>query len=125
MRRFRPVLDILRQYRLAMAIGSACILVTRAANMSMPHFIKSAFDAMLTTKEDGARLVFLLAAGLVGVACVRGLFQYWMRWLLMGASRRLETDLRQRVFEHLTSLHFGWFDTARTGDILSRLTADV
>jgi ATP-binding cassette subfamily B protein len=48
-----------------------------------------------------------------------------MRWLVIGTSRRIDHDLRARIYARLVRLHFGWFDTARTGDILSRVTADV
>ncbi len=126
MRRFRPVLEILARCRLALFLGFACILVTQAANMAIPRFVlQEAFDELTQAREGARDRVLLLAALLVGIALVRGVSQYWMRWLLMGTSRRMETDLRQRIFEHLARLHFGWFDTARTGDVLSRATADV
>src|SRR5690349_14719488 len=145
MRRFRPVLEILARYRLHLAVGFACILVTQTANMTMPLLIQRAFDALgggsgnlpavrflqravddlVGHAGDPRARVLFVAICLVCVAILRGAFQYWMRWLLMGVSRRMETDLRQRLFERLTRLHFGWFDRARTGDILSRLTADI
>ncbi len=51
--------------------------------------------------------------------------QFWMRWLHIRSSRDFEARLRERLFRHLTTLGYGYFNRARTGDIMSRLTADV
>ncbi len=51
--------------------------------------------------------------------------QFWMRWLFIRSSRSFEERLRNRVFAHLSTLSFSFFNRARTGDIMSRLTADV
>jgi ATP-binding cassette subfamily B protein len=46
---------------------------------------------------------------------------YLVSWL----GERVAADLRRDVFGHVVGLSPAFFDTARTGDILSRLTADV
>lgn len=51
--------------------------------------------------------------------------QFWMRWLFIRASRRFECRLRDSLFEHISSLSFSAFNRMRTGDIMSRLTADI
>jgi ATP-binding cassette subfamily B protein len=45
--------------------------------------------------------------------------------LVSWLGERVAGDLRRVVFEHVLRLSPAWFETARTGDILSRLTADV
>jgi ATP-binding cassette subfamily B protein len=93
--------------------------------MSIPKVLQAAVDALTAAGPDARGAILVLAGILLGIALVRGVFQYLMRHLLMGTSRRVERSLRQRIFEHLSRLHFGWFDTARTGDVLTRATADV
>ncbi len=125
MRRFAPVLEILRAHRWKLYVGLLCILVTQAAQVAVPQVLKAAVDALTIPARPDMDAVRTLALVLVAVAAVRGVSQFFMRLLIVGVSRRLDTELRARIFEHLERLHFGWFDTARTGDILSRVTADV
>ncbi len=125
MRRFRPVLQILAKYRLLLYIGFACVLVTQAAHMVLPRLVQVGVEAITDPGAVDRSVVNRMALFIILLAVVRAVSQFWMRWILVGVSRRMETDLRQRVFEHLSRLHFGWFDTARTGDVLSRLTADI
>ncbi|MCK6479906.1 MAG: ABC transporter ATP-binding protein [Planctomycetaceae bacterium] len=124
MHRFTPVLEILRRHRPALYLGLLCILVTQAAYMTIPRLIQVAVDSLKVVPLD-PDLVPRTALLVLGIAAVRAVSQYWMRWLIVGVSRKMESELRSRVFEHLSRLHFGWFDTARTGDVLSRLTADI
>lgn len=72
-----------------------------------------------------ASRVYREAGFLVGTAVLTAFCQYWMRWLYIGVSRHFEYRLRNELFEHLTKLSFGYFNRARTGDLMSRLTSDV
>lgn len=62
---------------------------------------------------------------LVAIAAVRGVFKFLQRWWIVGVSRRVETDLKQDLFEKLASLPFSFHNRSRSGDIVSRLTSDV
>lgn len=62
----------------------------------------------------------LLAAVLVLAGATFGRF-YLVSWL----GERLVADLRRDVYDHVLSLSPGWFETTRTAEIVSRLTADV
>src|SRR3712207_5061890 len=65
------------------------------------------------------------AAGMVTVALVAGALRYWMRELINGVSRYIETDLRNELFRHLTILDAGFFGRMRTGELMARLTNDL
>ena len=124
-RRFRPVLEIASGYRLALVLGFLCVLPTQAANMAKPQLFKDVVDALGAAGPPDLSAVKTAVLVLLLLFVVRCATQYWMRWLLIGFSRRLDHDLRERIYARLVRLHFGWFDTARTGDILSRVTSDV
>ncbi len=125
MTRFTPVLEILRRHRRALAAGFACVVVTQAANMAVPQLLRAALDALQAAEGPDLDLVRTAALLVVAFALVRATSQYWMRWLIVGTSRRLDFELRERIFAKLETLHFGWHDASRTGDVLSRVTADV
>src|SRR6476620_2848450 len=69
--------------------------------------------------------VVMFAAILIALSAVKGLFQYWMRVILIGMSRDVEFDLRNDIFAHLIRLSFDFYGKYRTGDIMARATNDL
>ena len=86
-----------------------------------------------TTADDPRRGGFLpqrrglraLRGYLVGLALLKGIFQYWMRVILIGISRDIEFDLRNDLFAHLIRLSPEYYARTRTGDIMARATNDL
>src|SRR5689334_1857917 len=78
----------------------------------------------LTRGVTRAKLVeygsLLLAIGVVG-----GVFRFLMRRILIGASRHIEYDMRNDFFARLETLPLAYFQTHRTGDLMSRATNDL
>ena len=69
---------------------------------ALPLVIRDGIDSLTA----GFRLEKLLwlAALLVGLSLAKGIFQYWMRVILIGISRDIEYDLRNDLFHHLIGL---------------------
>ncbi len=74
--------------------------------------------------HEGALFV-RFALYLVGLALVKGVFQFWMRVILIGISRDIEYDLRNDLFRHLARLSPDYYGRTRTGDIMARATNDL
>ncbi|HEX7361982.1 MAG TPA: ABC transporter ATP-binding protein [Bryobacteraceae bacterium] len=112
-----------RRYRGGIALGILALFMKDALAVALPVVIKDGIDSL----TRGFRLDFLLemAALLVGIALVKGIFQYWMRVILIGISRDMEYDLRNDLFAHLAGLSQDFYATYRTGDIMSRATNDL
>jgi ATP-binding cassette subfamily B protein len=62
---------------------------------------------------------------LLGIGIVGGVFLFLMRRILMGASRHIEYDIRNDFFAHLEKLPLAYFESHRTGDLMSRATNDL
>ena len=62
---------------------------------------------------------------LLAISAGGGVFRYFMRRLIIGASRRVEYDLRSDFFAQLQRFPREYFDKARTGDLMSRASADL
>ena len=81
---------------------------------------------MTSWKRDFTLKALVGLAGLLLVlALMKGVFQYWMRWILIGISRDIEYDLRNDLFSHLTKLSQRFYQSYRTGDLMSRATNDM
>ena len=119
----RRLLAYLLRYRTAFAAGFVCVVGTAAIGLATPWVLKLAIDD-LTLGVDAAKI--RLYAGLVfALAAAGGTLRFLMRRIIIGASRRIEYDLRNDFFAHLQRLDLRYFQSHRTGDLMSRATNDL
>jgi ATP-binding cassette subfamily B multidrug efflux pump len=122
----RPLLRLLpyyRPYRRHVGAGLIVIIVSAALGSVPPWLLRSAIDGIRAGTSMSR--VALLGAAIVGLAILAGLGHFWMRELLNGLSRRIEYDLRNDLFRHLTALDASFYGRNRTGDLMARLTNDI
>ena len=122
-RNLRPLFPYLKKYRSAYIWGGLCVLLTNGTWILFPLVIRGAIDDL----RGGVTLhkLGIAALLLVGVAVVKGIFQFLTRWIVIGASREIEFDLRNDLFRHLESLSYSFYQRTRTGDIMARATNDL
>jgi ATP-binding cassette subfamily B multidrug efflux pump len=120
---FSRLIGYVRRYRTTFIVGLICSFVTTGITLVAPLVLQHAIDD-LTTGVTRLKLTFyggaLLAIGMVG-----GVFRFWTRRVLTGVSRAIEYDMRNDFFAHLEKLPLGYFQTHRTGDLMSRATNDL
>jgi ATP-binding cassette subfamily B multidrug efflux pump len=120
---FRRLLGYGLRYRRDFLTGLWCVIVTTAVALVSPMVLRYAVDD-LTEGVTRAKLLqyagLLLAIGITG-----GFFRFLMRRVLIGASRHIEYDMRNDFFAHLEKLPASYFQTHRTGDLMSRATNDL
>ncbi|HYM11230.1 MAG TPA: ABC transporter ATP-binding protein [Bryobacterales bacterium] len=119
----RTLAPYLARYRWRLAAGIGALVMKDASAAVGPLIIRRMIDAL--TAGLSIRLVWNAGLLLLAVAAVKGFFQYWMRWILIGVSRDIEYDLRNDLFARLTLLTPKFYGTHRTGDIMSRATNDL
>ncbi len=113
----------MQRYRTGLALGIGSLVMKDVLAASLPIVLKYAVDSL--TRGFVLRLVLQLAALLIGLALVKGIFQYWMRVIIIGISRDIEFDLRNDLFDHLVELSQDFYSRYRTGDIMARSTNDL
>ncbi len=111
------------RYRAGMALGLLCLVLKDVMQAAQPLMIRGAVDAL--TQSLGSRAAMRFAAYLVGLSLLKGIFQYWMRVIIIGISRDIEYDLRNDLFRHLVKLSPDYYQGTRTGDIMARSTNDL
>jgi ATP-binding cassette subfamily B protein len=113
----------LARYRGKIAAGVGALVAKDLAGAGVPLLIKWAIDSL--TAGAALSRVAWLAAAVVGLSLLKGVFMYWMRVILVGVSRDVEYDLRNDLFAHLVKLDSGFFSRYRTGDVMARATNDL
>jgi len=122
-RNLRTLFPYLVRYRWRYVAGMAALVFKSFTAASIPLLIGLVVDDL--TREFTLEALMEWAAILLLLAAVKGLFQYWMRWILIGASRQIEFDLRSDLFGHLANLSQRFYQSYRTGDLMSRATNDM
>ena len=74
---------------------------------------------------DGGWAIAAVAAGLIGLALVQGLFAFSMGRLAAMTGEGVARRLRNYLFDHIQRLHFGYHDSMQTGELIQRATSDV
>jgi len=120
------LLPYLLQYRLLLL---ACILLTVGGNLlalAGPYVSGLAIDAMeLGTGRVDFSSVGFYSALMVLLYIASAVLSYALTRLMIVISRRVVNTMRRDVFNKLTELPVGYFDTNQTGDILSRISYDI
>jgi len=120
----RPLIPYLKKYRSAYIWGGICVLLMNGTWVLFPPIIGRAIDGM---RKTGVSLhtIGVLALMLLAVSVVKAIFQFLIRWVLIGASREIEFDLRNDMFRHLEGLSYSFYQRTRTGDIMAKATNDL
>jgi ATP-binding cassette subfamily B protein len=124
MTHYRILLPYFRRNLGILAIGVSSLLIVDLLQLFIPRVIKLAVDDLTRYQATSARL--LSYAGMV-LALALGIvvFRFVWRRCLFGHSRQVEEALRNRLFAHLQTLSFSYFDRANTGDLMAHATNDV
>jgi ATP-binding cassette subfamily B multidrug efflux pump len=119
----RPLLPFLGRYRARLAVGLTLVVISSALSSVVPWLLRAAIDGLRAGAPPSR--AWRIAAGMVALALGAGVLRFYMREILNGVSRRVEFDLRNALFVHLTSLDESYFARTRTGDLMARLTNDL
>ncbi len=132
-RRLRPLralLPFVAPYRKQIALALLFLLLAAASTLALPYAVKLLVDgglALPAGTDVGARLVAIRGhfLQLFGVAVALGLFTSARFYMVSWIGERVTTDLRQAVYAHVLQQSPQFFETLKTGEVLSRLTTDT
>ncbi|HJQ97117.1 MAG TPA: ABC transporter ATP-binding protein [Candidatus Polarisedimenticolaceae bacterium] len=119
----RGIWRFLQPYRSRYAVGLAWLLATNALALGIPWLLRAAVHEL----EAGTtrRTLAVYALGIVALALVQSLTRTLSRLAILGASRLAAYDVREAFFAKLLTLDARFYDTQRTGDIMSRGVNDL
>ena len=113
----------LLRYKPRIAASLFAVTVAAAATLAVPLAIRRMIDFGFSAESAGLINTYFFA--LIAVAGVLALASGARFYFVTTLGERVVADLRTDVFRHLCSLDAEFFDSARTGELLSRLTADT
>jgi len=121
---FRSLVPYFRKYSLNYAVGFFFLIVVDAAQVILPQFIRQAVDIASSGVFEIKRVIIPCAV-MVGLMGIVSLGRFFWRYFIHGASRRIETELREKLFGHLLSLSYDFYQKNKIGDLMARATNDL
>ena len=124
--RLRPLkllLPYVAHYRGRAVAALVALLIASIATLVVPIAVRRMIDFGFTTDHVG--LIDQYFGVMLGVVAVLAMASAARYYLVTSLGERVVADLRSAVFSHITQLSAPFFDTAKTGELISRLSADT
>lgn len=123
-------MEILRQLKRFYApekkfiVGAILFLVLATGiGLVQPYLVSYLIDKVILPRNF--ELVAPISLSVVGVVCLKALNQFLHGFCGGRLGNRVATKMRNTLYEKLNTLSFQYYDKAKTGDLMSRLTADL
>jgi len=123
LRALKPLLPYGARYRGRVALALFALIIASVATLTVPVAVRGMIDHGFSA--DGAGLIDRYFGIMIAVVAVLALASAARYFLVITLGERVVADLRKDVFAHLSRLDAEFYDTARTGELVSRLTADT
>jgi len=115
--------EVVVAYRWRLALGLVLMLLSRLAGLVLPASSKYLIDNVIGKHE--ARLLPLIALAVGAATLVQAATGFALSQVLGVAAQRAITDMRKRVQEHVARLPVSYFDSTKTGVLISRIMSDA
>jgi len=120
----KTLTSLVLDYKFSVLAGIVALSIVDLAQLTIPQIIQRAIDA-LTIKNAGINALTKYALYILGLAFVMSIFRFYWRYFILGASRKIELNLRNRFFSHLQSLSFDFYAEKKTGDLMAHTVNDI
>ena len=121
---FKTLKRDIMENRWRILIGLFALIIVDVLQLFIPRIIKYAIDD-LTSGVISPHQLLLYGIEVLILSIGIGGFRYVWRYLLLGAARRVEKALRDRLFLHLQTLSFSYFSRTKVGDLMAHATNDI
>jgi ATP-binding cassette subfamily B multidrug efflux pump len=120
---FRQLKQFYWPERRLMFVSICCLMITTALGLIYPNLLRYLIDDVINKSQFN--LVPRLSLLVVLVVSTKALFQFLHGFSGGRVGNRVAYSMRNALYDKLQYLSFQYYDKARTGDLMSRLTADL
>ena len=121
--KLKVIIKYLKPYKKEFFFGAIALLVVNILSVLIPLEVKNIIDQL----KDGFSSNFVISKSLwlMFLATSMGLIRLFSRQIVFGIGRKVEVNLRQKLFDHLLIQDPVWIQKKGSGDIISRATSDI
>jgi ABC-type multidrug transport system fused ATPase/permease subunit len=114
---------LVRPRRASLGLGFILIVINRVSGFVLPSSTRYLIDDVINKHQSSLLLPLTLAV--VGATAIQGITSFSLTQLLSVAGQRLIAELRCKVQEHIGRLPVTYYDSNKTGQLVSRIMSDV
>ena len=119
----KSLLKVLIKWKKKIILGVLALLIVDSAQLILPLVIRSVISAIEKEKEFIAFIKYSLLVVLLSLFVV--VFRFFWRHFILGAGREIEAYLREKLYNHLITLHPSFFQKKGIGNLMAHLTNDL
>jgi ABC-type multidrug transport system fused ATPase/permease subunit len=117
------VWELMRPRRALLALGFLLMVVNRVSGLVLPYSTKFLIDSVIA--KHHVELLRQLVSVVLLATVIQGITSFSLTQLLSKAAQRLIAELRQKVQTHISHLPVAFYDSNKTGTLVSRIMTDV
>ncbi len=121
--KLKIIFKYLKPYKNEFLLGALALLVVNILSVVIPLQVKNIIDQLQINFSSD--FVISKSFFLIFLATCMGLIRLFSRQIVFGIGRKVEVNLRQKLFDHLLVQDPEWIQKKGSGDIISRATSDV
>lgn len=121
---FRTLKEYLWKYSKYYKVGLFALIFVNGFQLVIPQITRAAVNEMTfgTATQSGLLRYALI---IVGLALGVGVMRFFWRYMIIGSSRKIEFDLRERFYNTLLNMSVGYFNKTKVGDLMALATNDL
>src|SRR6476469_4150985 len=119
----RAIVPRVRPFAGTLAICAVCLVIAAGVGLAFPLVVRYLLDAAFQHRDRA--MLDRIAIGMILLFALQGTMNFIQVFLLTSTSERVIARLREDVFAHLVRLSPGFYTERRTGELTSRLSADL
>lgn len=119
----RLIRNLVQPYRARLLVAAASLLIAAACMLLLGQGLRGVIDRGFAA--NNAHLLDQALLALFGLIAILAVATYGRFYSVSWLGERITADLRRKVFDHLLSLPPSFFESGRTGEVISRLTNDT
>lgn len=112
------------KHKKSILLGVGTLIIVDGLQLLIPKIFERVIDD-LASGSATQTLILKMGLSVLAIYVCMGLFRFLWRYLVVGASYRIDRNVRQELYDHLQSLSPQYFDHTKVGDIMAHATNDI
>jgi len=121
---YRSLFPYFSRFRFHYVFGIFCLIIVDTAQIAIPQFLRAAID-LISSGVFEWRQIIILSLCMVGVMALVSVGRFLWRYFINGSSRRIEAELREKLFDRLQKLSWDFYQKNKIGDLMARSINDL
>lgn len=121
--KMKKILSYTKNHNLLTFFGTISMIIVIVADLVNPYLIKVLTDEVIMKSQYHLLSTILWGIGVITIT--KFVFGYLKEFLFDYLASKVAKELKQKLFNHIQSLSFSYFDKMNTGELMSRVGEDV